>query len=262
MTSPESGESFHEEGKERQPRFKLAARIAISGLGGTGKTAFIKELGELCGLDTSENSFFVIKIGERVRKWNEGKTGEQQLAFIPRTKDDDRRIDDFQRHFLEFADPNYNCIIESRLAGVWAREIKKQAAEEGKKIHQIISILLTADEPTRFARVWKRDSKIKKDLTREQSDKNALAKIVGDQANFFKAHPDIMAEIKGNPLDPELAKLYDIHIDTNGLSRNQVLKIAIEELVKRGALIEIAKKNKGEAFSKSGNIYPNKPNVL
>lgn len=257
VNSIESGRSFgQQESKEQEPRYKLIARIALSGLGGTGKTVFIKSLGRLCELDISENSFHVIKIGEKVRQWKKDPAGERLLGFIPRTQDEDRRIDEFQQYLLSYPDPTYNCIIESRLAGVWASEIKEKAKEEGTEIPPIVSILLTANEPTRLSRVWERDRKVKKDLTREESNNNARAKIVGDQNNFSLAHPAIMTKINKNPLDPTASGLYDIHIDTNNLPQDEVLQIAIQELMKKGALIELIRKKTSPA---SGTVFDANP---
>lgn len=241
-----------EKERRKESPFELRARIAISGLGGTGKTALIKELGALCGLDISDNSLQVIKVGDRVRNWKKGQTGEDQLGFIPRSTDDDHRIDEFQKHLLFHPDPTYNAIIESRLIGVWAHVGKEEARKNNKPIHPIVSILLTGEETTRLERIFKRDREDKPELTKEKSDKQAKAKVEGDFENFKKAYQDILERF-GNPFEKEAEGLYDIHIDTTEKSRDEVLEIVLGKLLELGAIV---KKDKQTTLPASGQIFP------
>ncbi|MBI4036283.1 AAA family ATPase [Candidatus Daviesbacteria bacterium] len=215
----------------KENEFILRGRIIISGHPGTGKSVTIDRLATRYGLSPDMK----IKVGDFFRKRALETTGKHLGGYYERAIGYDHEIDEMQKGLLMNTDPNFTFILESKLGGFFAREIKMQNPQQGQTIPQIVSILLTCDNDIRYARVYNRDKKKRPELTRDQSRKETSEREILDLKQWRKIHPALQGI---DPLNPSSKDMYDIYIDTTYFDTKEVEERIHSQLLRIGTVVK------------------------
>lgn len=203
---------------EKTPRKELVFNvggIVISGYPGTGKSRVIDGLVKRLGI--SENRKF--KMGNLMRQAAYEATGEHVLDYYNRSVEADIALDNMQRDMLQYATPSNPFILESKLGGYLAHELREKAKAANQPPPPVVTILLTGDEGTLLQRVYKRERKNHPGLIKEKSDEKTKNRQKLDLEQWGLANPDLVGI---DPLSPASAHLYDIVVDTTNLTAKEV----------------------------------------
>ena len=212
--------------------------ITLSGPSGVGKTTVGKALA-----DAYRIPYF--KLGEAFRA-EQAEQGKQVLDFVARPISDDQKRDALVANEIEKSiSTEQSEIVEARLSGWIARKIESGNEQNQGKTFNIL--LTTRDIAVRMKRVRKREKAIDPQL--RLSDRMAreatLRRETGDWNNWRAADPDLnllSASCSDNPhwiYHPDNPnQLYDLVIETDNLSVDQVTQRIHEELLTRGLVTQ------------------------
>lgn len=206
--------------------YRLLKRVVISGHPGTGTTTLIDHLAKLYNLKPEQK----IKVGDLFRQNSMEKTGQDITGYYQREISEDLSIDTMQKELLSDPNPEVIFILESRLGGILVKRLK----DEVKTILPTVTILITTDEQTRYKRVFERDKRKNPDLNLEQYNQEIKEREEDDLKQWMEAHPFLTT----NPLDPESASLYDLHIDNTDLDIEQTVEAVNIKLLQLGVVEE------------------------
>lgn len=195
--------------------YRLLKRVVISGHPGTGTTTLIDKLGTLYNLKPEQK----VKVGDLFRQNSKEKTGHDITGFYQREITEDLSIDNMQKNLLSDPNPDLIFILESRLGGFFTKEIGHPP--------NIITILLTTDEPVRLKRIFERD---KSSLTFDQYSQEVKERQDKDLKQWQEAYP----QMSENPLDNP--GLYNFHIDNTNLDIEQTVEAVNAKLIELGAV--------------------------
>lgn len=201
--------------------YRLLKRVVISGHPGTGTTTLVDELAKLYNLKPEQR----INVGDLFRQNSKEKLGLDISGYYSRDLSEDLSIDNMQKNLLSDPNPQVLFILESRLGGFFAQEIRSNT-------FPIVTVLLTTDEQVRFKRVFERDHP---DISFQQYSRQIKQRQEKDLKQWQEAYP----QMHTNPLDPANASLYDIHVDNTNLDIEQTVKAINSKLLELGAVEEV-----------------------
>ena len=201
--------------------YRLLKRVVISGHPGTGTTTLVDKLVLLYNLKPEQK----IKVGDLFRENSKEKLGHDISGYYQREITEDLSIDNMQKELLSDSNPKVLYILESRLGGFFAQEVRDN-------VPPIVTVLLTTDDQVRFKRVFERDKAKNSDLNFEKYCQETKQREQNDLAQWQQIHPSIIT----NPLDPANASLYDIHVDNTNLDINQTVEAINSKLLELGAV--------------------------
>lgn len=190
--------------------------LTISGSSGAGKTSTAKALSEMYGIE-------FISVGDIFRKI----MGEV-VGYKPRGKDLDRRLDEEQLRVLLNSSINGPVIVEGRMAGVIANELKHTQLD----LHQVrpvgYAIIFTADKSVKFKRIADRENEERQRLHKsplaiQEVKRLTKEREAGDVIAWSQLHPQLKIPGKENGIDPfspnakngNGIKIYDFHVSTS-----------------------------------------------
>ncbi len=168
--------------------------IAISGVGGTGKSTLARGLAEKLG-------WKVISSGSFIRKWHQ----DNNVPLVEPDKipeEVDRKMD---MSYQEMLRTEEGIVFESRLAG-WL----------SKKFDHTFKILIKCDQKIGAERIAQREDATVEEIIREQEIREGLLK-----EKFIRLYD------AGDYLDPEN---FDLVIDTSYVSAKDVLDKTLNKM--------------------------------
>lgn len=202
-----------------RPKFDV---ITISGHPGTGKTV----VGEMLA-----NHFEIgfIKIGEMLREYHRGRSGEEVTGYVERPEDVDQGLDQIQSEIIRNASPDNKTLLEGRLAHIIATEEILKAESEGKPRPNVLRILFTADEDVRAERVKDRIP----GLTSAEAKAANADRERGDLVRWRAHHPLIPTD--KDIYDPTRNEdgshpFFDLIVDTSHLKKEETFEAIINWL--------------------------------
>lgn len=201
--------------------YRLLKRVVISGHPGTGTTTLVEALVKLYNLAPEQR----INVGDLFRQNSQEKLGRDISGYYQRDLSEDLSIDNMQKNLLSDPNPQVLFILESRLGGFFAQEIRGNT-------FPIVTVLLTTDDQVRFKRVFERDKEKYPNLSFEQYSQQIKQRQEKDLKQWQEAYP----QMQTNPLDPANTSLYDIHIDNTNLDIEQTVKAVNSKLLELGAV--------------------------
>lgn len=193
-----------------KPKFSV---LTISGPSGTGKTTAARMLEKVYGIQRiSTGSLFRQIVPAPV------------IGFAQRDLDIDRKLDQMQAEEIALATPNHPKILEGRLAGVIASKVKdairqEQQSRKRKRARNIVSVLIWANDPTRFRRISQRE-----DVSLPQVRARTREREREDLKQWSQVHPQLAGR---DAFDPTLTtargtQVYDLAINTSYLTPDEV----------------------------------------
>lgn len=168
--------------------------IAISGVGGTGKSTLARGLAEKLG-------WKVISSGTFIRKWHE----DNEVPLVEPDKipeEVDRKMD---MSYQELMRTGEGIVFESRLAG-WL----------SKNFEQTFKILIKCDQKVGASRIAQREDATLDEIIREQEIREGLLK-----EKFIRLYN------AGDYLDE---RNFDVVIDTTSVSAREVLETTLKKM--------------------------------
>jgi cytidylate kinase len=168
--------------------------IAISGVGGTGKSTLARGLAEKLG-------WRVVSSGSFIRKWHE-ENGVPLVETDKIPEEVDRKMD---MSYQEMLRTEEGIVFESRLAG-WL----------SKDFDQTFKILIKCDQKVGAFRIAQREDASVEEIIQEQEIREGLLK-----EKFIKLYD------AGDYLDE---KNFDIVIDTTNVSAKEVLETVLAKM--------------------------------
>lgn len=168
--------------------------IAISGVGGTGKSTLARGLAEKLG-------WKVVSSGSFIRKWHQDN-GVPLVETDKIPEEVDRKMD---MSYQEMLRTEEGIVFESRLAG-WL----------SKKFDQTFKILIKCDQKVGASRIAQREDATLDEIIREQEIREGLLK-----EKFIKLYD------AGDYLDEQN---FDLVIDTTNVSAAEVLEMALGKM--------------------------------
>jgi len=173
--------------------------ITISGDSGAGKTTLANSLAQIYGIPSERN----IKIGKKVRKITGNEKGE---GFMEREVSVDESVDEEQRIIMSQADVSHPYILESRLGGVIASEVKQKSPQL-----PIISIMLKASPDIAVKRIHLR----RREMTKDEIIGKEKERAENDLKLWKTVHPEMA--------DPYDRKYFNLVINTDSMTNDEVL---------------------------------------
>jgi cytidylate kinase len=168
--------------------------IAISGVGGTGKSTLARGLAEKLG-------WKVVSSGSFIRKWHQDN-GVPLVETDKIPEEVDRKMD---MSYQEMLRTQEGIVFESRLAG-WL----------SKNFDQTFKILIKCDQKVGASRIAQREDVSVEEIIREQEIREGLLK-----EKFIKLYD------AGDYLDE---KNFNLVIDTTSVSAKEVLEMVFSKM--------------------------------
>ncbi|MBI2018085.1 AAA family ATPase [Candidatus Daviesbacteria bacterium] len=200
--------------------YRLLKRVVISGHPGTGTTTLVDKLALLYNLKPEQK----IKVGDLFRENSKEKTGHDITSYYQREITEDLSIDNMQKELLSDPNPKVVYILESRLGGFFAQEIRDNTPP-------IVTVLMTTDDQVRFKRVFDRDRQKNPHISFDKYCAETKLRQEKDLKQWQEAYPRMHTD----PLDPANAALYDIHVDNTNLDIEQTVQAVNSRLLESGA---------------------------
>lgn len=197
--------------------------MTVGGGPGTGTTSAVD-------LMSSQLEIPSFKAGELFRRWERRfGTHSDVIGYVSRDPAVDIKIDEItERRMRAAMGENQPAIFETRLGGWIATKI----GTDGPNILYVVSKDIGAQ------RVWRREKE--KNPNFSKSVKKVKIELTERQRDDFKAWKTAHPDLPGNPIDPGFRignkRVYDIVINTDNLSVQEVVEQTYIELTKKGFL--------------------------
>lgn len=173
------------------------------------------------------------------------KSGKPMTDHYVRPASEDYDLDSIQIDLLTNANPKEPVVLESRLGGLFASNIRKELKNAGQPAIPVITILLAADSKACAKRAYERDKKVKDNYTTEDAEEDMIRRHAKDLIQWHKAYPELGGT---DPLSEEIRDMYDLVLDTTNIDSKEVVKRIHEQLLQKGAIEEVSIQTKPQDF--------------
>lgn len=221
---------LYKEGWELAPQ----SILGINGEEGAGKTQLLYDLAVLYGIpfENVKTGGQTLRLaGERLRKRGffrkKGKEITNQAAFIERTDEDDKALDDMQFGWVESPSLQPKA-VDSRLIGLAIHSTRKNNPNV-----EAASFYIIAAETARMKRLSERTGKPIEVVKAETEERRILD--IERYTRLYKGTKRFSTF--GDIINPHSSKYYDYIIDNTHYDRAMALKEMHAYLLKRGLVL-------------------------